>query len=169
MRSDLSVFHKDSLLDELDMDLEDTTWAKLGYYYGGGDYFEQAYPLSITTTLNSLQNLFMVTFRLKNYNRNEMEESEITIEDELEIPFKNRFLILTLNGQFRTMLTEWTESDEDFDESETDVLGKINLRINHSKHFYSDWYTGAAFFYRPDYLANEYKDIYGGINVNYVF
>ena len=169
LRSDLSVFHKDSLLDELDMDLEDTTWAKLGYYYGGGDYFEQAYPLSITTTLNSLQNLFMVTLRLKNYNRNEMEESEITVEDELEIPFKNRFLILTLNGQFRTMLTEWTESDKDFDESETDVLGKINLRINHSKHFYSDWYTGAAFFYRPDYLANEYKDIYGGINLNYVF
>jgi len=169
LRSDLSVFHKDSLLDELDMDLEDTTWAKLGYYYGGGDYFEQAYPLSITTTLSRLQNLFMVTMRLKSYNRNEMEESEITVEDELEIPFKNRFLILTLNGQFRTMVTEWTESDKDYDESEMDVLGKINLRINHNKHFYSDWYTGAAFFYRPDYLSNEYKDIYGGINLNYVF
>ena len=58
---------------------------------------------------------------------------------------------------------------EDFDEEETDVLGKINLRVNHNKHFYSDWYVGSAIYYRPDYLSNEYKDIYGGINLNYVF
>ena len=169
LRTDASVFHKDSLIDALDLDLADTTWAKLGYYYGGGDYFEQTYPLSISTTLNGLQNLFTVTFREKTYNRNEMEETEISVEDELEIPFKKRFLILTLNGQFRYMLTEWTESGEDYDESESDILGKINLRVNHNKHFYSDWFTGAAVYYRPDYLSNEYKDIYYGININYVF
>ena len=169
LRSDLSVFHKDSLIDEIDMDLEDTTWAKLGYYYGGGDYFEQAYPVSITTSLSSLQNLFTVTFREKSYTRYEMEETEISVEDEIEVPFSKRFLIFTLNGQFRYMLTEWTESGEDLDESEMDVLGKLNLRVNHNRHFYSDWYTGAAIYYRPDYLSNEYKDIYCGINLNYVF
>ncbi len=169
LRTDASVFHKDSLIDELDMDLEDTTWAKLGYYYGGGDYFEQSYPLSITTTLKSMQNHFQVTYRLKSYVRNEMTEDEITVEDEYEIPFMNRFMILSLNGQFRYMLTEWNEYDEDFDEEEMDVLGKINLRFNHNKHFYSDWYVGSAIYYRPDYLSNEYKDIYGGINLNYVF
>ena len=169
LRTDDSKFHKDSLIDELDMDLEDTTWAKLGYYYGGGDYFEQSYPLSITTTLKSMQNHFQVTYRLKSYVRNEMTEDEITVEDEYEIPFMSRFMILSLNGQFRYMLTEWTESNKDFDEEEMDVLGKLNLRFNHSKHLYSDWYVGSAIYYRPDYLSNEYKDIYGGINLNYVF
>ena len=169
LRTDDSKFHKDSLIDEMDMDLEDTTWAKLGYYYGGSDYFEQSYPLSITTTLKSMQNLFQVTYRLKSYTRDEMAEDEITVEDELEIPFMNRFMVLSLNGQFRYMLSEWTESDEDFDEEEMDVLGKLNLRFNHSKHLYSDWYVGSAIYYRPDYLSNEYKDIYGGINLNYVF
>ncbi|MBR2210598.1 MAG: right-handed parallel beta-helix repeat-containing protein [Fibrobacter sp.] len=169
LRTDDSKFHKDSLVDELDLDLEDTTWAKLGYYYHGGDYFEQSYPLSITTTLKNMQNHFQVTYRQKSYVRDEMTEDEITVEDEYEIPFANRFIILSLNGQFRYMLTEWTEYDEDFDEEETDVLGKINLRVNHNKHFYSDWYVGSAIYYRPDYLSNEYKDIYGGINLNYVF
>ena len=169
LRTDDSRFHKDSLVDELDMDLEDTTWAKLGYYYHGGDYFEQSYPLSITTTLKNMQNHFQVTYRLKSYVRNEMTEDEITVEDEYEIPFANRFVILTLNGQFRYMLTEWTESDEDYDEEEMDILGKLNVHVNHNKHFYSDWYVGTGLFYRPDYLSNEYKDIYGGINLNYVF
>ena len=169
LRTDDSKFHKDSLIDELDLDLEDTTWSKLGYYYHGGDYFEQSYPLSITTTLKNMQNRFQVTYRLKSYVRNEMTEDEITIEDEYEIPFLNRFLIFTLNGQFRYMLTEWTESEENFDEEEMDVLGKLNVRVNHNKHFYSDWYVGSAIYYRPDYLTNEYKDIYGGINLNYVF
>ena len=169
MRSDLSEFHKDSLIDKMDLDLEDTTWAKLGYYFGGGDYFEQSYPLNITTTLKNMQNHFQVIYRLKSYVRNEMTEDEITVEDEYEIPFMNRFLIAGINGQFRYMLTEWKESDKDFDESEMDVLGKLNLRFNHTKHFYTDWYAGMAFYYRPDYLANEYKDIYGGINLNYVF
>ncbi|MBR6379034.1 MAG: right-handed parallel beta-helix repeat-containing protein [Fibrobacter sp.] len=169
LRTDDSRFHKDSLIDEFDLDLEDTTWAKLGYYYHGGDYFEQSYPLSITTTLKSMQNHFQVVYRQKTYVRNEMIEDEITVEDEYEVPFFNRFLIFTLNGQFRYMLTEWTESNEDFDEEEMDVLGKLNVRVNHNKHFYSDWYVGSAIYYRPDYLSNEYKDIYGGINLNYVF
>ena len=169
LRTDDSRFHKDSLVDDLKLNLEDTTWAKLGYYYHGGDYFEQSYPLSITTTLKNMQNRFQVTYRMKSYVRDDMTEDEVTVEDEYEIPFKNRLLILTLNGQFRYMVTEWTESDKDLDEEEMDVLGKVNLRVNHNKHFYSDWFVGSAFFYRPDYLSNEYKDIYGGINLNYVF
>ncbi len=50
-----------------------------------------------------------------------------------------------------------------------DVLGSVNLRVNHSKHLSTDWYTGTAFYYRPDNLSDEYKDLYGGVRVNYVF
>ena len=50
-----------------------------------------------------------------------------------------------------------------------DVLGNINLRVNHTKRLSSEWYTGAAYYHRPDNLSDEYKDIYAGIRVNYVF
>lgn len=167
LRLDGSEFYKDELIE--DMDFSNDTWAKLGYYYGGSNYFEQVYPVSVTTTLNTIQNRFVVTPRYKSYKRDEMKEMEISVNDELEKSFMNRFLILSGSGDFRYMITDWEESGEDFDESEMDVLGKINLRVNHTKHLYSEWYTGAAIYYRPDNLSSEYKDVYGGINVNYVF
>lgn len=167
LRLDGSEFYKDDLIE--DMDFSNDTWAKLGYYYGGSNYFEQVYPVSVTTTLNTFQNRFVVTPRYKSYKRDEMKEMEISVTDELEKSFMNRFLILSGSGDFRYMITDWEESGEDFDESEMDILGKINLRVNHTKHLYSEWYTGAAIYYRPDNLSSEYKDVYGGINVNYVF
>jgi len=167
LRNDDSKFYKDDAIKG--MDLADTTWAKLGYYFHGGDYFEQTYPVVVTTTLKSMQNRFEVTPRFKSYVRDEMSESEITVADEIEIPFMNRFLILGINGEFRYMTTDWESGDEEFNESETDVLSALNLRINHTKHFYSEWYTGTAFYYHPDDLASQYKDIYAGINLNYVF
>ncbi|MCQ2120754.1 MAG: hypothetical protein MJY78_02850 [Fibrobacter sp.] len=167
LRLDGSEFYKDELIE--DMDFSNDTWAKLGYYYGGSNYFEQVYPVSVTTTLNTIQNRFVVTPRYKSYKRDEMKEMEISVTDELEKSFMNRFLILSGSGDFRYMITDWEESGEDFDESEMDILGKINLRVNHTKHLYSEWYTGAAIYYRPDNLSSEYKDVYGGINVNYVF
>lgn len=167
LRSDNSKFFKDSLID--DMDLADSTWAKMGYYFGGADYFEQAYPISATTTLDRIQNHFAFVPRFKSYNRNNMSENEITVNDEFEISFLNRFLILGVNGEFRYMNTSWDEGESEAEETETDVLGGLSLRVNHTKHWSSEWYTGTAMYFRPDNKSDEYKDIYGGVRVNYVF
>lgn len=167
LRSDDSKFYKDDLIDG--MDLSNTTLAKLGYYFGGADYFEHAYPLSATTTLKRVQNRFGFTPRFKNYERNDMTEREFTVNDELEISFLKRFLVLGLSGELRYMTIDWEEDGISEDETETDVLGNVNLRVNHSKRLSTDWYTGTALYYRPDNLSDEYKDIYAGIRVNYVF
>jgi len=167
LRSDDSKFHKSDLIDE--MDLSNETTAKLGYYFGGANYFEQTYPLSVMTKVNRFQNNFVVTPRFKSYKRDDMEETEITVNDEFEIPFMSRFLILGLSGEFRYLTTSWDENDEEIEEEEYDVLGSANLHVNHTKHWSSDWYVGSALYYRPDNLSDEYKDIYGGIRVNYVF
>ncbi len=166
-RIDASEFLHDDLIE--DMDLSDETWSMLGYYYGGADYFEHTYPISATTFLQNIQNRFALTPRFKSYKRDNMEESEISISDEFEIGFLNRFLILGVNAEFRYMTTEWEEADEKFDESETDLLGGLNLRVNHTKHFYSEWYTGGARYMRPDDRSSDYTDIYGGVNLNYIF
>ena len=167
LRSDDSKFYKDALISG--MDLSNTTWAKLGYYFGGADYFEHAYPLSATTTLKRVQNRFGFTPRFKNYERNDMTEREFTVNDELEISFLKRFLVLGLSGELRYMTIDWEEDGISEDETETDVLGNVNLRVNHTKRLSTDWYTGTALYYRPDNLSDEYKDIYAGIRVNYVF
>ena len=98
-RTDGSEFHKDSLTDGLDLSNE--TWGKLGYYFGGSNYFEHSYPVSVSTTLSMLQNRFAFTPRFKSYNRDDMSEFEISIEDELEMPFKDRFFVLGVNLGFR--------------------------------------------------------------------
>ena len=167
LRSDNSKFYKDELIDG--MDFSNTTWAKLGYYFGGADYFEHAYPLSATTTLKRVQNCFGFTPRFKNYERNDMTEREFTVTDELEISFLKRFLVLGISGEFRYLTIDWEEDGFSEDETETDVLGNVNLRVNHTKRLSTDWYTGTALYYRPDNLSDEYKDIYAGIRVNYVF
>ena len=167
IRAEGSEFLRDSLIE--DYDLHDTTWAKLGYYFGGSNYFEHSYPLSATTSIRDIQNRFSITPRFKSYKRDDMEETEITISDEFEIPFKSRLFILGLNGEFRYMTTSWEEHAESFDETETDLLGDISLRVNHTSHFYSVWNFGAARYARPDDLSSEYRDIFGGIQLNYVF
>ena len=167
IRTDNSKFYKDDLIEN--MDLADSTWAKMGYYFGGADYFEQTYPISATTTLKQVQNQFSVTPRLKNYKRSDMNEREITVDDNLEISFLRRFLILGLTGEFRYMKADWEENGGTVDETETDVLGSASLRVNHTHHLSTEWYTGAAIYYRPDNISDEYKDIYGGVRVNYAF
>ncbi len=167
LRSDDSKFFKDSLIE--DIELSDKTWSKLGYYFGGADFFEHTYPISVTTTLDRIQNRAAITPRFKSYERDDMSESEITLEDDFEISFLNRFLILGVNATFRYLSTSWENGSDDVEESETDVLGGVNLRINHTKRLSSEWYTGAAMYYRPDNLSDEYKDIYGGVRLNYVF
>jgi len=167
LRIDDSKFHNDELVK--DFDFSDETWGKLGYYYGGTDYFEHKYPIVATTAFEPFQNRFSLTPRFKTYNRDDMEEAELTVSDELEIPFLREFLVLGFNGEFRYMATTWEEGNKDANEKETDFIGNTSLRINHSKHFYSEWVFGAGIFYRPDYLSNEYKDIYGGLNLSYTF
>ncbi len=167
LRVDGSVFHNDSPMKNLDLSTE--TLSKMGYYFGGADYFEQAYPLSATTTMPNLQNKIAVTPRFKNYKRNDMSEAEIIIEDELEIPLMNRFLILGANGTFRYLTSSWKQDGKDENETETDILGGVKVRVNHTKHLNSEWNVGAAMYYRPENLSNEYKDIFGGVRVNYAF
>ena len=167
IRAEGSEFLRDSLIE--DYDLHDTTWAKLGYYFGGSNYFEHRYPMSATTSFKNIQNRFSITPRFKSYKRDDMEESEITISDEFEIPFKKNFFVLGLNGEFRYMTTSWEEHSEDFDETETDLLGDVSLRVNHTKRFYSVWNLGAASYWRPDDLSSEYRDFFGGVQLNYVF
>ena len=98
-----------------------------------------------------------------------MSEFEITVEDEFEMPFKNRFFVLTVNASFRYMNTDWEEEGENFDETEIDVLSNANLRVNHNKKFYTEWFVGNALYYRPDNQSNEYNDFYVGVNAHYVF
>ena len=167
LRTDISEFERDSLAKK--MSLADTTWEKLGYYYGGADFFEQVYPVSISSNFSMLQNRISVTPRFKSYTRDNMSEAEISVEDEFEMPLLDKFLMLGANFQFRHLITSWDEGEDETEESETDILGSVSLRINHSKRLYSEWFTGAALYYRPDNLSDEYKDIYGGVRVYYTF
>lgn len=167
LRTDHSEFHNDSLMKKFDF--ANSTWGKLGYYFNGADFFEQAYPLSVTTTLPILQNKVSVTPRFKSYNRDEMSEAEITVEDEIEVPLMNRFMILGANGTFRYLTTNWKQNGKKEGEDEIDVIGNANLHINHTKRLNSEWYLGVLMNYRPDNLFNEYKDIFGGVRVNYAF
>ena len=169
IREDGSEFYKDSIVADKKWDFADTTWAKLGYYFNGSNYFEQVYPVSVTSSFDRVQNRLEVIPRFKNYNRDDMDESEITVSDEMEIPLMNKFMILSLGAEYRYMVTEWKENAENVTEEETDVLGDVKLRVNHSGHFYSEWNVGTALYYRPDNLSSQYKDLYCGINLNYVF
>ena len=74
-----------------------------------------------------------------------------------------------LSGEFRHMDIEWEDNGTDVDESETDVLGSVSLRVNHTKRLYSEWYVGSALYLRPDNESSEYTDIFGGVRVNYQF
>lgn len=166
-RLDASKFLNDSLIK--DFDFSNETWGALGYYYGGSDYFEQSYPIVATTKNASFQNRFAITPRFKTYEYDDMEESEISISDELEIPFLNEFLLFCLNGEMDYLMTTWNEQGKDHKEKELDVIGDMRFRVNHSEHFYSEYIVGAGIYYRPSDLSNEYKDIFGGINLNYTF
>ena len=166
-RTDGSEFHRDSLIDGINLSNE--TWGKLGYYFGGSNYFEHSYPVSVSTTLPILQNRFAFTPRFKSYNRDDMSEFEISIEDELEMPFKDRFFVLGVNLGFRYMTTDWEEEGKDYSETETDIVANANFRVNHTKKFYTEWIAGTALYFRPENLSNEYTDIYFGVNAHYVF
>jgi phosphoribosyl 1,2-cyclic phosphate phosphodiesterase len=55
------------------------------------------------------------------------------------------------------------------DESEMDVTGSGTLRFTHTGNLSSEWTVGAYCAYRPDYKADEYKDLFGMVSVSYSF
>ncbi len=166
-RTDLSKFVQDELLDGFDF--EDKTFGILGYYFHGGDFFEQRYPISLTTTLDGFRNMFAVTPRYKSYNRNNMSEFEWALSDNMTIPLSRDFLELSLNGSVRQNFLSYEESGEDKIEMELDVDAAASLRVRHSSTLYTDWTVGSIFNYRPDSRADEYKDLFFIVSLNYEF
>ena len=167
VRRDLSKFEQDSLLTYFDF--KDETFGLLGYYFHGGDFLEQRYPISLTTTLDGLRNMIAVTPRYKIYNRNEMREFEWTLVDNMNLVLSKDFLELTLAGGLRQNFLSYEIDDESYDEMELDVDGSASLRVHHTPALYSDWTIGALFNYRPDNRADQYKDFYVTAAVNYDF
>lgn len=166
-RKDNSEFEKDDLIS--DMDLSNETFGKLGYYFGGADYFEQRYTVSASTDVKSIQNRISATPRFKSYERDDMEELEIIVDEEFSISLIDKFLLMDLSGTFRFMETTWNDNGTDQSETETDYIGAINLRVNHTKHFYSEWGGGISVYSRPDDLSSEYTDIFCGASASYIF
>ena len=167
VRSDLSKFEQDDLLEQFDF--EDETYGILGYYFHGGDYFEQRYPVSLTISREGFRNMFAVTPRYKIYNRNEMREFEWTLSDNMDIDLSKNFLELSLGAGVRQNFLSYEIENVNYDEMELDVDGSAKLRVYHTPSLYSDWTVGAVFNYRPDNLADEYKDFYVMAALNYEF
>lgn len=166
-RIDASRFLNDTLIEHIH--LSNSSWAKLGYYFGNSNYFEQTYSISASTMREDIHNVFSVTPRFKSYKRDDMDETELSIMDEAEFPVVKDFLSLVGNGEFRYLNTQWTENDNEKAENEIDIIGNIGVQLKHTEHFTSEWLVGGAFYYRPDYLYNDYKDFYCGFNVSYAF
>lgn len=166
-RNDLSRFEQDDLLT--DFDFEDETFGILGYYFHGADYFEQRYPISLSSTFGSIRNMFSVVPRYKVYNRDNMNDFEWNLSDNLTIPLSRNFMDLLLAGSFRQEFLNRDDGDEHLSESELDVAGSGTLRFTHTDNLTSEWTVGAYCAYRPDYKVDQYKDIYGMVSVNYAF
>ncbi|WP_295037144.1 right-handed parallel beta-helix repeat-containing protein [uncultured Fibrobacter sp.] len=167
VRSDMSKFEQDDLLDQFDFN--DETYGILGYYFHGGDYFEQRYPVSLTISSDGFRNMFAVMPRYKIYNRNEMREFEWTLSDNMDIDLSRNFLELSLGAGLRQNFLSYEIEEEDYDEMELDVDGSAKLRVYHTSSLYSDWTVGAIFNYRPDNRADQYKDFYMIAALNYEF
>ena len=50
-----------------------------------------------------------------------------------------------------------------------DVSGSGTLRFTHTGNLTSEWTIGAYCAYRPDYKADEYKDLFGTVSLSYSF
>lgn len=163
-RTDLSEFENDSLTKGLDFSNE--SFGLLGYYFHGGDFIEQRYPISLTSTFDAFRNEFSVTPRIKNYKRDSEQEIEYTINETLEFPIIRDFVELSLNGSYRQ---EFISRDGSKDETEADIDGSLSVRVYFTNNFYSDYTLGAYYNYRPDSRADEYRDYYGIFALSYEF
>lgn len=167
VRTDLSEFKQDELISQFNF--SDETFGILGYYFHGGDFIEQRYPVSLTTTLDGFRNMVSVTPRYKIYNRNEMREFEWNLMDNMTVDLSKDFLKLTLGTGLRQNFLSYEIDGEDYDEMELDLEGSTTLRVYHKPSLYTDWTVGSIFNYRPDCRSDQYKDFYVMAALNYEF
>ena len=166
-RTDMSRFKQDDLLE--DFDFSDETYGILGYYFHGGDYFDARYPISLTTTLETVRNTVALTPRFRLYNRNEMSEFEWSLLDNASIQLKPGFLDLMLHGNIRQIFMSRKESGKDVDEMEMDLDFSAGTKFQLTERLSTECTLGAFFNYRPDNKSEDYRDIYGSVSVNYDF
>lgn len=166
-RTDLSKFVQDELIQ--DLDLTNETFGILGYHFHGGDFFEQRYPLTLLTKINDLRNTLSVIARHKIYNRNDMREYEWTLTDNFNMPLKDGFLELSLNGAIRQNLLKYKSGSDLVREMELDLDGNASIRVHHTPAVRTDWTVGYVFNYRPDERHDDYRDIYVSAAFNYDF
>lgn len=166
-RRDLSYFKQDGLMD--DLDFSDETYGILGYYFHGADYFEQRYPVSLVTTLDGFRNMISVTPRYKLYNRDDMEDFEWKLIDNMTISLSKDFIDLSLAGAVRQEFMGRDEGAERINENESDYEGSLSLKFFHTQNLTTEWTVGSFISYRPDNRADEYKDIFGILTLNYMF
>jgi hypothetical protein len=169
--TDISIFTRDSLHALDSLGLADSTWSKLGYEFHGNEYFEHSYPLTISIVQKNLSNRIELSPRFKDYVRLDRSETEWRITDRMEIPLRQRRYLVRMLGDFRWMGAHWTERESQSRESESewDVIGELSLRINHTEHFYTEYTVRGEDYRRPDYLENQYRDLYTGLSVYYGF
>lgn len=113
--------------------------------------------------------MLSVTPRYKIFNRNNMTEFEWILDENMTFPMANQFLELTLNGGVRQNFLDYEVRKQKMDEMELDLNGSVALRVNHSDKLYTVWTLGTVMNYRPDNLADEYKDLYIIASLNYSF
>ena len=167
IREDMSEFEQDDALKGISF--SDKTYGILGYYFNGGNYFEQKYPISVSLTYGNIKNRFDVVPRYKIYNRDDMTEFEWSLNDEVEIPLIPNYFVLNLNCGLRQLFLDRELDGEDASESETDFDGSAALKVFHSDRLTSDWKLGVYMNYRPDRREDDYRDLYGMVSVNYAF
>jgi len=167
MRSDYSEFVQDDLLKGLN--LSDKSFGILGYYFHGSDFFEQRYPISLTTKVGDFRNTLSVMPRYKIYNRYDMTEFEWSLDDNMSFPMVDQLLELTLSGGVRQNFLDYEIDKVAYSEMELDVNGSVALRVNHNDNLYTEWTIGTVMNYRPDNLSDQYKDLYAIASLNYSF
>lgn len=166
-RSDLSEFEQDDLIS--DFDFKDETYGLLGYYFHGADYFEQRYPVSLTTSTEKFRNMFSVVPRYKIYNRDEMTDFEWSVSDNFSMPLVKNYMDLMVSANFRQEFLKRDEGEKTLEESESDFSASTTLKVNHTDRLTTEWTLGTYCNFRPDYESDEYKDIFGIVSLNYAF
>ena len=106
-RIDASEFKNNSLIKG--MDLSSETWAKMGYYFNAANYIEAKIPLTIRTKNDQYLNRLTFTPRFKNYERDDMKETEWSLSDELEIHLFSKFITLSLGVEMKSLKLSWNE------------------------------------------------------------
>ena len=106
-RLDFSYFRRDSLIKNLD--LQDSTWGKMGYHFNSANYTEQKYPISLRSNLSWFTNIFSYAYRYKSYTLDNMREKEWTLSNTLEIPLFSNFITLSFMAEMGVFDFTWNK------------------------------------------------------------